>query len=718
MNRRLPSLEENKPVSESRKIGFAIAALSLLIVISYCNSLDCSWHLDDIHSITQNPQLHLKNLSWESIKRTFFSAPGAPHDVYRPISGLSFALNYYFGGLEVQGYHLLNVFIHVVASVFLFLFVYHTLNLPTLAGKYAAQAFTIALLATAFWAIHPIQTQAITYIVQRMASLAGMFYIMSMYFYSKARTSEKRKRGHLFFLASLVSFLLSLGSKQNGVLLPLSLIFYEALLLQREGKTWLRKNIKRIVFFFSFMAILVVVYYGLMGRSVFSFLAGYEMRPFNLTERLLTEMRVVVLYITLLLYPIPSRLSIAHSMPVSTSLFSPLTTLASGLFIAVTIGTCVFLCKRYRVVPFCLFFFFLNHLMESTVVPLELVFEHRNYIPSMMFFVPMAMGLSLLVENYSFTPVTRYALGGFIVLLLVTLGHSTYVRNLTWKTETSLWTDAVQKAPAQFRPHHNLGLSFQEKGQLHEAISEFEKAIRSPVLNRKKETVVAYYQLGKAYHDMGEYEKAKDFYEKALEMDPNLSGALCHLAILYDAEGKTESTGAYLEQALRVAPKDPHVNFNLGLFYLKQGDMDKARPHFSIAKEEERLRSSAYLYMGMISKQKGQLGRAVICLKAAAGANPKDITPHLHLVEIYQAAGLENRSFEEGETVAAVLVREEALFYQTVNLILNKGGSKDVHLSARVIFPVLHDLLSRKSRKYDVYADYLKKVLDQEGKIE
>jgi len=105
-------------------------------------------------------------------------------------------------------------------------------------------------------------------------------------------------------------------------------------------------------------------------------------------------------------------------------------------------------------------------------------------------------------------------------------------------------------------------------------------------------------------------------------------------------------------------------------------------------------------------------------LKASAAANPKDVAPHLHLLEVYHAAGLEGMSLQEGEILSEMIGRDEALFRQTVDLILNKGGSKDVHLSGRVIFPVLHDVLSRKSQKYDVYADYLKKVLDKDSKIE
>ena len=166
---------------------------------------------------------------------------------YRPVARLSLALNYYFGGLNVSGYHLANTIIHLVASVFLFLFIYHTLNLPSLKAKYATKSYAVALLATILWAINSVQTQAVTYIVQRMASLAGMFYIISMYYYLKTRTETITGRKPLFFILCFVSFLRAFGSKENAVMLPMSLLLYEMLIIQEETEKFLRNSIK--VFF-------------------------------------------------------------------------------------------------------------------------------------------------------------------------------------------------------------------------------------------------------------------------------------------------------------------------------------------------------------------------------------------------------------------------------------------------------------------------------------
>ena len=174
---------DEQSIPHCRRLIFSILILSLAIFSIYSNSVDCSWHFDDKPNITDNPNLHLSALNWDNIKRTLFSDRKNPTTFYRPVACLSFAFNYYVGGLDVFGYHLVNILVHLLTTIFLFLFLYNTLNLPSLKGKYHSKAFEIAMLATFLWALNPVQTQAVTYIVQRMASMAGMFYMMSMYFY-------------------------------------------------------------------------------------------------------------------------------------------------------------------------------------------------------------------------------------------------------------------------------------------------------------------------------------------------------------------------------------------------------------------------------------------------------------------------------------------------------------------------------------------------------
>ncbi len=184
------------------------------------------------------------------------------------------------------------------------------------------------------------------------------------------------------------------------------------------------------------------------------------------------------------------------------------------------------------------------------------------------------------------------------------------------------------------------------------------------------------------------------------------------------AEGDVGKALIYLERALKVDPENPYVNFNMGLSLMKQRELDRAEPHFGIASESEALKGSAHLYLGMICKERKQLSRAEMHLKSSAAANPKDVTPRLHLLEVYHAAGLEEKTLQEGEVLSERIGRDEGLFRQTMDLIMTKGSDGDVLLSADIILPVLYEVMTKRSDLFNTQLIYLRKVLDKDSKIE
>jgi tetratricopeptide (TPR) repeat protein len=242
--------------------------------------------------------------------------------------------------------------------------------------------------------------------------------------------------------------------------------------------------------------------------------------------------------------------------------------------------------------------------------------------------------------------------------------------------------------------------------------------LESKGVNRKKEKVVTYYHLGRAYAQLGDLAKSKDFYIQALQMDANLPQALANLAVLYGTEGDESKALTYLEQALKVDPENPYVNFNMGLHCMKHREIDRAEPHFIKALQTEALQGSAHLYLGMIYKQRKELDLAEMHLKDSAAANPKDLTPLLHLLEVYHAAGLEEKTLQEGEILAKRVGGDQDLFRQTMDLILTKGSAGDVLLSGDVIVPVLYQVMSERGDASKRQLVYLKKILDKDSKIE
>ena len=272
-----------------------------MLLIIYGNSFFGEWHFDDYHNIVDNRNVHLQGLSWQEIRKTFSGiSEGSEGGLStRPISYLSFGLNYLFGGTEVFGYHVVNFVIHFAAAVFLFLFICRTLRLPLLRDRYGEHAYGIALLATFFWATSPLQVHAVTIVVQRMASLAGLGTVMALYFYVRARTAEEGNARWGFALLCAAASLLAFGSKENAAMLPISILLYDIVLVQ--GAT--RENLSRLLKY-AWIPLAVILF---VAFSFSEFLSGifqtYQVRPFTLAERLLTAPRILIFYVSLLLYP-------------------------------------------------------------------------------------------------------------------------------------------------------------------------------------------------------------------------------------------------------------------------------------------------------------------------------------------------------------------------------------------------------------------------------
>lgn len=616
---------------DAKNYAFAFISIFIILSIIYSNSFHGAFQFDDIGNIVENKKIFLKTLDWSDISKSFYGVES--NTINRPLAYFSFALNYYIDGLNVIGYHIVNFVIHYLTSIFVFLFIYRTLNLPKLRERYEPISYSIALLATILWATSPVQVTAVTYIVQRMASMAGLFYIMSMFFYLKGRTTDQPRLSIFYWGLCIVSALLSVGSKENAVLLPISIWLYDLLLIQGVTRENLIKNLK----IFAPLA-LIFAAFGFWYIDIGHILSGdaYSNRPFTLVERLLTEPRVVIFYISLLLYPISSRLTLIHDIPLSTSLFHPWSTLPAIALIVFLLAVATYFSKRKPFIAFCIFFFFLNHVIESTFIALELIYEHRNYIPSMFFFAPIAIFILHVIDHFSYKKAIQWGIAALLVFLLAAQGHTVYLRNALFAHPILLWTDNLAKTPTLSRVYNNLGAAYWNL-RLHNKAHEL--YLKAETLNRQTNLTnrgVNLHNLGMYYLNVtGDYEKAQEYFEAAIKTYPGYWRAYHDAAICDMRMGDLAKAGNRLVAALAMWPENTYLRESLALVLLKVGKYDDSIKMARNVLTRDANLDKAMTIIAEAYRRKGNDGLATIYWERFLEKNPNDLEGNIALMELY-----------------------------------------------------------------------------------
>jgi tetratricopeptide (TPR) repeat protein len=625
------------------RILIPIALLLILIFLIYSNTFQAGWHLDDYQNIVTNPRLKMRDLSPGSIKQTFFSAfDGGAYlgkKLYRPIACLTFGLNYYFGKLDPAGYHLVNIMVHFLTAVFLFITILTLFRSPRLRGGDPEKAFFIALLSAALWAVNPVQTQAVTYIVQRMAAMVTLFYLMGLFYYIKGRLEQaSMKKRVAYFTGAFVSFLLALGSKENAVLWPAAVLLVEIIFFQDLSRPAIRKRFV-LIFGVSVMAVLLIGALFFLESGI-GFLKGYGDRPFTPMQRLLTEPRILIFYLSQIFYPIPARLSIEHDITISTSLFHPWTTLLSFFFIILSILWGFLQIHKRPILSFAILFFFLNHLIEGSIIPLELIFEHRNYMPSLFVFWPIAAGLKSMLDHYAGKNKKMHTIMvSFITLVIIGFGCGTYIRNLAWMTEKSLWEDALKKAPGSGRPYHNLAWAHYDRvGQYEQSLQLYRKALQLPKHNPSKKHITLG-NIANVYYQAGDYHKAVEFWNKALALNPRNQKIRYYLASALIKLGDLKTASAHADQLVATRPDHPDYLNLKGFILMKQKRFEDALPFFKKCLQSYPNNKRAMINRGAGLTVLGEQRAAEWALRLAHTRYPREILPVLWLIDTNVKAG-------------------------------------------------------------------------------
>ena len=707
------SLQPEVNLSSCRKNVFAFIVLSIIILTTYSNTFHASWHFDDESNILKNKPLHLSELGLRNIKKTFFASIDGSGRLYRPVACLSFAINYYFGKTSVFGYHLVNIAIHFLASLFLFLFIYQTLKLPLLEAKYGPNAYFIASLATVLWAINPIQTQAVTYIVQRMTCMAGMFYIISMYFYLRGRIAKKTELRIIFFGLCFITGILAMGCKENAFMLPVSIYLFDLFLVQGLRKETLKKNVKAASIIALLAICMGITYYLLSHKDQF-ILNLYKYRAFTLKERLLSEPRIILFYLTLIFYSVPTRLSLDHDIAISKTLFDPPTTLFAILFILSMLLAASYISRRRPFIGFGIIFFFLNHLIESSFIPLELVFEHRNYIPSMFLFVPVAILLIAAINYYHLKRPLQIVIITFVICVIVGQGHSTFIANALWKTDESLWMAATEKAPGLWRPWHNLGRSYSEKNMHKEALTNYLTALSKKIITNPKDKYLTYYNIGAVYHRMGEKDKAFSNYLKAEQIYPLFANLYNNKGVILVERRRVEEAIYEFSEAIKYDKNLHEAYSNLGFLLLKIGRIEEAIQQLEMALKLKPDNTPTLLRLGYAYRRKGLYGKAFILYKRSQALKPQDPKAFLYLSEIYSIKGMNIEADKAMEQF--INTAKDVDLHSLAEEITEKGERFDkIQIDKTILLKVLSKVYLKKASLISSIRVYLDEEVSRTG---
>jgi tetratricopeptide (TPR) repeat protein len=415
---------------------------------------------------------------------------------------------------------------------------------------------------------------------------------------------------------------------------------YEWYFFRDLDKQWFKKSLKYLLAIGAFFILIFLIYTGFSPWDKIQSFHDYAQDEFTITQRFLTQFRVLIHYVSLIFLPLPSRLNLDYDFALSQSLINPISTLFAMLAIIGMIASALCLAKKERLISFCILWFVANHLIESSILPLAIIFEHRNYLPSMMVcLIPV-----VLVYRYIKPDWIKIGLLSAVILGLCVW---TYQRNRVWENKITLWRDVVKKSPGKARPHFNLGAAFSEHKRDEEAIPHY---LRS--LEIKPDLAEPHINLGQALQRQGKIEEAAEHYRAALELEPDLPEAYNNMGSILAKQGKTEEAIQYYRKALKIRPHYASAHFGLANELVEKGDIERGIRHYYQALAVKPEYADVHNNLGGIFLKSGETEKAIKHYMDALQLNPG-------LVEAYSNLGV--ALMQEGRIEAAIDQFQKAL---------------------------------------------------------
>ena len=589
------------------RVAKAVATAAVLAVTAaaYGRALGAAFQFDDLVSVHRNAKLQ----GLGRFLRVHFLADWASGG--RPVTELTFALDHALAGWSSFQFHLTGVLLHLAAIAALL-----GLTLRVLGRAGVARPFPWSLAIVAIWGLHPVQTESVTYVAQRAEVLAALFTVASVYLLLWAEERFGTPRGTLAYAGALVTFAVGFGAKATTIVVP-ALFLLWAVCFPDPGDRGRRR--RRVA-----VLVLPFVAFALMGgiRLLGSFRGmadvGFDIPGVTVARYALTQTRVVLLYLRLLFWPVGQVVD--WDVRLSTGIGSSSAT--STLALMVVIGGAVWLllsaqnageeeARSRRLIAFGVGWFLVTLTPTSSIVPLaDLMFEHRVYLASWGIALAVVALARLAVERVP-APWVRPGIVGAGALVVVALATATHVRNAVWRTNESLWRDAVEKSPRKARPHLNLGQALWERGETAAALQSYLRGLGLDVGTLSPgQIAVAYGNVSAALGGMGLHREAIEAALKGLRLIPGSPQLLSNLAHEYRAVGDRENARHWAQRALAVASglAEPHVT--LGLVHLDEGDLQGALREFRIATAVAPESESAAMAMAVVFEARRDVRQA------------------------------------------------------------------------------------------------------------
>jgi lipoprotein NlpI len=533
----------------------------------------------------------------------------------RQIGYISFALNYAIDGENPFGYHLVNVVIHIITALLVFFFVEIILKILTREVEGSKKWHS----ATAFFAgfiflVHPVQTQAVSYVTQRFTSLCTLFYLLGVVLYLMARLRLEKTQvtfgAYMLYGLSVVSTLLAMKTKEIAFTIPFVLAIFELLIFRNSIYSK-----RRFIYLIPFVASLIIIPLSLFGPEWGLIKSGEGIaevvrrdKLYDLYERspyyyFLTQLRVIVTYIGLLILPINQKA--VYDFRISYSLFEPTVLLSLLLHLAV-LGSAIYLwikgrnattedAAEYKFMSIGIIWFFITVSVESSVIPIkDIIFEHRVYLPSVGFIPAISILLMRGIRKFSVKGSDPIKVASLTLAIALPLSIATYVRNDVWTSELKFWDDVVKKSPNKAIGYNNRGNAYGKLGMYEHALRDIDKTIayfpKSQKERMKWESAdftptnmaKTYMNRGQIYLALGYIDKANADFNRAKQvmfMPVDMEDSM-KMANLYSDKGAYDRAIEEYNKILQFDPENIDALNNRGNAYSKSDRYDEAIADF------------------------------------------------------------------------------------------------------------------------------------------